>query len=334
MFTVIAPYKEYIESLSIYPYIQTIYPKQVGQLFVKTKAPAKIESKFHLIILWIIAIPKILYSYKKLFKTTYVIGLHIPFFFVGKLFNQINREVVIDNFYVHNTGKKKFFKKMLKILLAGKGYTLIVQSNSEIIYFKEIAPTLTLKYLPYCMGKIEIYDNLTLPNNLPTSYLFSGGYTNRDYDLILKAAKNNGHLSFVIVMSRLNHLNIAVPDNVIVFKDLDFNQFHFLLSRAAGVIIPLKDSVGSSGQMLSLAAMQLGKPVIYSFNEAINHYFFYGNGISYEQNNLQSFQVALDRFSTLNKRDLDDLEAIQKKIFYENFESRNRMAKLMEILVR
>ena len=332
MITMVSLYKEYIESSHIYTLIEKSNSYSIRKLFYKETSPNEIQSKYELISIWIKALPKILINYKSLLNTTYVIGLHFPFFIIAKAFNKINEKVIIDNFYLHKAGENKSIKKMLQFLLAGKEYTFIVQSVSEVEYYKKIAPTLNLVYLPFCMGKIEIQDSIQLPNSLPKSYLFTGGYSNRDYDLILRAAKSIKNYHFIIVMSRLNVLKEEVPDNVIILKDLDFQQFHLLLAKASGVIIPLKNNVGSSGQMLSLAAMQLGKPVIYSNNDSINHYFAYGNGISYEQNSLSSFESALERFFSLNKEELTELEEVQKKTFYNNFDLEHRGYKIMEII--
>lgn len=332
MITIVSLYKEYIESSPIYAILEKSNSFRISQIFFKDRSPKNIQSKYELIIIWIKVLPKILLTYKNFINTTYVIGLHFPFFLIARFFKRINEKVIIDNFYVHEIGEHRTFKRILATLLAGKEYTFIVQSVSEIDYFRKIAPTLNLVYLPYCMGRIEIPVATPLPISIPESYLFTGGYTNRDYDLILKAARNLKEHTFIIVLSWLNVLSEEVPENVIILKDLDFNQFHFLLSKASAVIVPLKNKVGSSGQMLSLAAMQFGKPIIYSINDSINHYFVNGNGIPYEQNNLSSFENALEEFFAMKKEDLETLEAVQKNTFYKNFYIKNRVSKLMDIL--
>jgi len=326
MIIILNQYKEWIDNSLMYVAL-TKNKHNIFQIFYKRVSPNKIESKLELLYIYLKSIPNILFNYKKLKRTTYVMGLHFPFFFIARFFKCINENVVIDNFYLHKLGNNIRFQKLLTLLLKNKQYHLIVQSEIEVDYFRKISPTLKIDFIPYCMGKINVISHLSVPLNLPSRYVFTGGYTNRDYDLVLLTAKHFPNSNFVIVMSRLNIIKVEIPVNVFIYKDVDSKLFYLLLSKSECVIVPLKDQVGSSGQMLCLSAMQLGKPIIYSENSSINQYFAFNNGISYQLGNLNNLKDAISKYLALTYEEFKLIETIQIKTFNEYFttEIRNQL---------
>jgi hypothetical protein len=68
----------------------------------------------------------------------------------------------------------------------------------------------------------------------------------------------------------LNKIPVDVPPNVTLKKDIDKKSFFSLLSRSRMVVIPLLENVGSSGQMVCLAAMQYGKAIVYTDFDVIS----------------------------------------------------------------
>jgi len=76
--------------------------------------------------------------------------------------------------------------------------------------------------------------------------------------LILKCARLNPTLKFVLVVSRSNkEINSKdLSDNIVIYEEVDIPTFNGLMEKSYGVIIPLKENVGASGQMLCLGAMK------------------------------------------------------------------------------
>ena len=70
-----------------------------------------------------------------------------------------------------------------------------------------------------------------------------------------------------------------------IYRDLKSELFNVMLYKSEFIIIPLKEHVGYSGQMLCLSAMQFGKPMIYSKNSTIHNYLKNSYGMSYKLNN-------------------------------------------------
>lgn len=163
-------------------------------------------------------------------------------------------------------------------------------------------------------------------------YIFTGGYTNRDYQLMINLALEIPKQKFVFVASRLNsELQVAkIPDNVKVYYDVDTTVFEKFLAEAKLVIIPLKENVGASGQMLCLQAMRNRKVIIYANVSSINYYFEKNAGIPYELGSLDS----LVKKVIYALKNMDLLQPMGEKA-YDNslsYTIRNRNELLLKII--
>ncbi|WP_158568045.1 MULTISPECIES: glycosyltransferase [unclassified Duganella] len=101
-------------------------------------------------------------------------------------------------------------------------------------------------------------------------YIFSGGFSNRDYDLLLEAA---GTLAapLVVVASAHNQINPAGAATT-VYRDLPEAQFEALLAKSRVVAMPLKSQGEACGQSVLLRVLRNGKPLIATRHEAIEAY--------------------------------------------------------------
>jgi glycosyltransferase involved in cell wall biosynthesis len=164
--------------------------------------------------------------------------------------------VYLANFYLHGLGARHLVRRVLRLLL-GPHVRILCQSIEDARYFAGIRQDVVLDVFPYCQGP------LMDPEWLGTGdYVFAGGHTNRDYDLLLKCARRFPSHRFVIACSKANAISDLVPENVEIVRDSDWSRFHFLLGHSRFVVVPLQARVGASGQMVVLAAMEAGKPVI------------------------------------------------------------------------
>ncbi len=101
-------------------------------------------------------------------------------------------------------------------------------------------------------------------------YIFSGGFSNRDYDLLLEAA---GALDtpMVVVASAHNQIN-PTSATTRVYRDLPEAEFEALLAKSRVVAIPLKSQGEACGQSVLLRVLRNGKPLIATRHEAIEAY--------------------------------------------------------------
>jgi glycosyltransferase involved in cell wall biosynthesis len=206
---------------------------------------------------------------------------------VGGLLRQPTATFVL-NLYLHEMGQRPAVRHILGLLMSGR-VAIAVQSPSEVDYYRRIAPHADISLAPWGMGPIAaLADRVE-----PAEYVFTGGYTNRDYGLLVDAARRLPEIPFLIACRTSNRLPADLPHNVTVRRDTPWVEFHHLLAAARLVTLPLRANVGSSGQMVTLAAMQAGKCAIYTDVPVVSQYFVAG------ETGVPCPLGDLDRFTTL-----------------------------------
>ena len=261
-------------------------------------------------------------------------GGHYALLLITRLFGPFlgnDYHLYIYNFYLHKLGNNKLIKKILNFLFYTKYLTIIVQSSFELNYYKTLSKN-DVYFIPYCEDpEFVLYES----QFSDTKYLFTGGYTNRDYNLIIECARLNPSVRFVVVVSELNKdlERDKLPDNIILYCNIDLEAFNGLMARSFGVVVPLKEDVGASGQMLCIGAMKMSKPIIYCNISSVSYYFSDNNfGIPYSLGDLDSLNGAVNK---LFSKDFDP-GGLGKKAYHhylENFTLNKRNEMLLDIII-
>ncbi|MGO9445971.1 MAG: glycosyltransferase [Thiobacillaceae bacterium] len=102
-------------------------------------------------------------------------------------------------------------------------------------------------------------------------YIFSGGYSNRDYELLISALKEI-QISAVIVASKMNSIPDVSGTAIRILRDLDEAEFEKLLARSRLVVLPLKYAGEACGQSVLLRVLRNHKPLIVSQHESVESY--------------------------------------------------------------
>ena len=222
------------------------------------------------------------------------IFIALPYLILNKLlyyFTRPKKNIIITYFFIHSAHNNWLVQIMLRFLLKDKRIILTLHSKSDLPYFSEVIriPQEQIVILPYCQDMPRVNQN----SGKGKKYIFSGGFSNRDYECLLEAAKSV-ECDFIIACSNLNKIPFQL-DNVRVLLNLDAEDFNGYLKNSIIAIIPLKDEVGSSGQAVALSAMSLSKAIIYTDSNFFAEYFFRGfSGIPYKRGN------AVDLISKIN----------------------------------
>ena len=159
------------------------------------------------------------------------------------------------------------------------------------------------------------------------NYIFTAGSSNRDYDFLISALENTAY-NVKIACKGLKYKhhssNIEILD---VFSD---KMLEYLFNSRI-VVIPLKDLDISSGQLMILQAMQLGKPIIVSNNKGVYDYIDDGE-TGFIINNEKD--ILIDKIEALYKDDkfYELISQNQKKRFIERFSLLNLGRKIGEIV--
>jgi glycosyltransferase involved in cell wall biosynthesis len=207
-------------------------------------------------------------------------------------------KVYLFNFFVNAATVNRPLQTALRILFAQE-IGMNVNAANEVEYFRMICPRATIDYYPYCLGRIEGID----PDSIRQEpVIFSGGHTNRDYGIFLNAARQLKDHRFIVACSAASRLEEPIPDNVLVYRDLPWIEFHRHMARSRVVVVPLAADIGSSGQMVALAAMQFGKVVVYSDFPSLNQYFTDGvTGLAFPPRNAETLAHTIERGMELGK---------------------------------
>jgi glycosyltransferase involved in cell wall biosynthesis len=174
--------------------------------------------------------------------------------------------VFLFNFYLHELGNNRVVRFILRLLLS-RHVRILCQAHGELSYYRSIRPDVEVDYAPYCQGPLMEPEWIG-----PGDYVFAGGYSNRDYDLLVRCAERFPDQEFVIACSNINRIDTPTPPNVRITSERDWASFHKLLGHSKIVVVPLLERVGSSGQMVTLAAMEAGKPTIVADSDALSQY--------------------------------------------------------------
>lgn len=220
---------------------------------------------------------------------------HYAALFVAKVLPLLGRDirVYLLSFYLHELGRSPLVKAALKWLLSSR-VALFVQSPDEIAYYRALSRQVAIDCHPFYQGEITSVPDEDVRLG---DYVFAGGYADRDYDTVLRVASDLSNIPFVIVCAKANRLGAPIPLNVTVQRDVDARTFHALLAGSRCVVMALKGSGGSAGQMVTLAAMQFGKLVLYADTPAVSQYFVDGsNGISYQPGNQADLKEKLAKY--------------------------------------
>lgn len=242
---------------------------------------------------------------------------------------QIMTEVFIDD--AARRGLAWRIKTRLYRWVAARSRGVITNSSHEI-------QTMSARYrLPVShFHFLPLNTNIDPPKaaNQNKGYIFSAGRTLRDYPTLLEAVREvDVPVQIVCGQDDLNERDI--PANVTLHREIDRNAYLDLLKGAAMVTLPLLETERSTGQVVMLEAMALGKPVITSIAPGTSDYLQDGvEGRLLPCGDSQALRKAIlqwiehpDQAEACGRR---GLEAVQEKYTVEQH-ARARIQLLSEI---
>lgn len=196
-------------------------------------------------------------------------------------------------------------KKYLQRLCFASVEVIFVSARREIqTYAQRLGlPEDRIRFLPF-------HTNVVVPKMIEgNGYILSAGKTGRDYATL--AAAVEGLMAKIVVVSDRQHVDgILFPPNVEVHIDIPYKNYLDLLSDCSMVVVPLKKLVKSTGQVVFLEAMAMGKPVVATATIGTEDYIEHGvTGILVPPEDSGSLRAAV-------------LEYIENPEFYADMASR------------
>lgn len=150
------------------------------------------------------------------------------------------------------------------VLNSGYVDHVTVFSHHEVDYYsKQLGVNKSLfTFVPLAI------DELPQLETTDGGFLFSTGKSNRDYDFLISALSGTSH-HLVIACDELKQ---PLASNIVVYRHTFNQDMLALMARASAVVIALDNAHVSSGQLVVLQAMALGKPVIVTRSSALDDY--------------------------------------------------------------
>ena len=183
----------------------------------------------------------------------------------------------------------RIFNRYVNRAICSKNVSnIVVFSQSEVAYYSRLFPhaAAKFKHLPLGIGTTG-----ALPPVTKGDYIFTTGMSNRDYGFLCNALKGT-HYKVKIACP-----GVKVPagtDNIEVLSDCYEDEMLRQMAECRVVVIPLRDKEVSSGQLVLLQAMLLGKPVIVTRTHALSPYIEEGKSAITIENTADELLDALD----------------------------------------
>mgnify|MGYP001296942387 FL=1 len=253
-------------------------------------------------------------NFKKLYTTDILvatndrIGLSImPILFIKKL---VFRKQISNNMFVlglfSNISNSSVIRKIQKIIL---GLCFRVYDNfifigkSEYEYAKENNRKFERKfhYIPFSVD-FNFWNTSNLPKKNDDYVLFIGNDGYRDFDKVIKIAKNLQNVNFCFVTNQIKKED-RLPSNVKLieghwnYEILSDEELREIYNNAILTIIPLKDSLQPSGQSVALQSMSSGTPVMISKTSGFwdfDHFTNLENIVFIEDNSVKNWCMQIN----------------------------------------
>jgi len=266
---------------------ENLYPGWIRYLRKKLSGPP--EKFKHLFDIWVIV--GNLFRYDAIItgniKTAQILGL-IRAILGLKSPKHVVLELMLDE---QRASLKWKFKQAIQRILFSSTDLIFVSSNSEITTYAERMrlPRERFRFLAF-------HTDIINPERIAAhgGYIFSAGKTGRDFDTLLRAVKDLA-AKVVIVSDQYHAQELDVSPNVSLMVDIPYEDYLRLLRECHIVVVPLYSLVKSTGQVVILEAMGLGKPVIATETVGTVDYIQHGvNGLMVPVGDAEALRAAIE----------------------------------------
>ena len=217
-------------------------------------------------------------------------GLILAFYF--KVFHIRRAPNIVVMTFIYKA-KKSFvgdiYYRFIKYTIRS-GYIrkIVVFSESEKSYYSKL---FDVKEELFDVQKLGISDQIDQFKPKKGDYYIAPGRSNRDYNFLVDNWTNKSILK-IICDTYKNKTTIS--NNIVYLNNCHGNDYFEEMSKCYAVIIPLDNTKISSGQLVILQAMMLGKPVIVTKNDTVYDY------IESEVNGFIIDKSGVDLIKTIN----------------------------------
>jgi glycosyltransferase involved in cell wall biosynthesis len=170
--------------------------------------------------------------------------------------------------FVHNDRLRKIVNLILRALKLDE-LEFIAFSDAERRNLTEVVG-ISSDRMHRVIYRGNMEEPIVTPDASGGDYIFTGGYSNRDYKTFFSAV---GPLEdrVVAVASRLNGLDVT-PANVDLRLDVSWDEFERLVAGSALVVLPLREGGEACGQNVLFRGIRYERPVIATRHDSLVEY--------------------------------------------------------------
>lgn len=176
--------------------------------------------------------------------------------------------MIMTFIYRQRPGVLGYLQKIIAKKIVNSKYIdrILVFSNSEKDYYRQLFDITGNKFVSIKLGLEDLTEGIKKGDS--KGYILSAGRSNRDYDFLIHALADEKYQVKIVcdALSAGRIGNIQILDNVY------YERFFQMIADCYCVVVALKDSEISSGQLVILQAMQFGKPVIVTRSKTVTDY--------------------------------------------------------------
>ncbi len=172
---------------------------------------------------------------------------------------------------------------------------LVTSSLGEVdIYSRRLGfPRERFRFVPF-------HTNVVSPGRVgeERGYAFSAGKSGRDFEVLARAAEGLD-MDLVVIGDAPSLEGLTFPSRTTVLSNQPYERYLELLHGCDFVVVPLIDLPRSTGQVVILEAMAIGKPVVATETIGTIDYVRSGeNGLLVPPGDAEALAAAMQRLST------------------------------------
>ncbi|RRR99934.1 glycosyltransferase family 1 protein [Aquabacterium soli] len=221
-------------------------------------------------------------------------GVSLGFLFHALQFIGVRPKASIDvlTFILTPSKRQGLWLSVLAFSLSADAVKKVVVYNlAEYDLYKKLFPKVAHKFAYTLYPAADVPETFISKREVGDFYL-AVGRSNRDHEFLRDYFQSRQNRScYVLTDQKLQ----SKSGNFFVVGGVFGDEYFDYLRRCKAVIIPFLDPTASSGQLVYLQAMQLGKPVLVSVSRCLEGYLLDGVTGIYFEKTFSGMDVALER---------------------------------------